>query len=417
MRFSALGTAVLASAALVVPLAPPALASPTATVAAVAPETVPADQHEHGHGRHDDHRLDRGPDGRDREERARTDARLQKVLDGIVAAGAPGVVAEVRDGRQVWTGRSGKADRTRGLPPRTDSRFRAGSVTKSFVATVVLQLTAEGELRLDDPVERHLPGVVPNGGKITVRQLLGHRSGLFNYTDRLWPGGFKEAYENRFRHYAPGELIAEATRHRPLFAPGTSGSYSNTNYVLLGMLIEKVTGNSARTEIMRRIIGPLGLDGTSFPEASPRIPSPHARGYIRLEGSASPYTDMTETDMSWAWTAGALISTTHDLNIFYKALVGGRLLPAKLMKDMLEIHPLVDGSSYGLGVARVDAPEFGRAFGHTGGAPGFTTHSYTLANGSRQVTLSVNSMPVTEEVDLASRKATLALLAMGAKSN
>lgn len=398
MRFSALSTTVLASAALVVPLASPALAWQPGAPAAVALPDTP--QH-----RHDDHCRDRGPGDR-------IDARLQKALDDIVAAGAPGVVAEVRDGRQTWTGRSGKADLTRDRAPRTDSRFRAGSVTKSFVATVVLQLTAEGRLHLDDPIAKHLPGVVPNGGKITVRHLLSHRSGLFGYTESLWPGGLREAYENRFRHYAPGELIAEANRHRPNFAPGTSGNYSNTNYVLLGMLIEKITGNSARAEIMHRIAKPLHLSGTSFPDASTRIPGPHARGYIRLDDSGSPYTDITEYDMSWAWTAGALISTTHDLNTFYKALVGGRLLPAKLTKEMQDAHPLDDGSSYGLGIARVDKPTFGRAFGHVGGTPGFTTYSYTLADGSRQVTLSVTTMPATKEVDTAANKAVAALLAM-----
>ncbi|MEU6707782.1 serine hydrolase domain-containing protein [Streptomyces wuyuanensis] len=412
MRFSVLATTVVASAALVVPLAPPALAAAPAAPAAVSGAGARTAGPEHDRVGHDGHSRGRG-----RDERTRADARLQKVLDDIVAAGAPGVVAEVRDDRgRVWTGRSGKGDLARGLPPRTDGRFRAGSVTKSFIATVVLQLAAEGRLRLDDPVARHLPGVVPDGGRITVRHLLGHRSGLFNYTDSLWPGGLREAYKTRFRHYAPRELVAEAARHRPGFAPGTSGAYSNTNYVLLGMLIEKVTGNPARAEIMRRVVGPLGLRGTSFPGASPRIPGPHARGYVRLDGPGSPYTDITESDMSWAWTAGALISTTHDLNTFYRALVGGELLPDGLTREMLRIRELAGGGSYGLGIAGFDDPSLGRIFGHTGGTPGFGTDSYILADGSRQVTLSVNAMPDTDELTRASARAVRALLTMGTGS-
>ncbi|MFD1934708.1 serine hydrolase domain-containing protein [Nonomuraea mangrovi] len=347
-----------------------------------------------------------------REDHVRNGAQFQKVLDDIVASGAPGVIAEVRDADGVWTGRSGKGRLGRDEPPRADGMFRVGSVTKTFVATTVLQLVAEGRLNLDDPVERHLPGLVPNGEKITVRHVLSHRSGLFNYTDSLWPGGLQGMYDTRFKRYTPRELVAEANRHEPAFAPGTAGGYSNTNYVVLGMLIEKSTGNTARREIVERIVKPLRLRRTSFPATSTGIPGPHAHAYMRLHGSDSPYVDVTESGMSWAWTAGAMISTTHDLNTFFKALIGGYLLPGRLMREMKEARTLGVGEPYGLGIARLENPLFGTAYGHTGGTPGFTTHAFTLADGSRQVTVSINSMADTEKEHIAGGKALKALLSM-----
>ncbi|WP_432042666.1 serine hydrolase domain-containing protein [Streptomyces cadmiisoli] len=405
MRFSSLVTVVVASAALAAPLTAPATASPAGPPVAVTEKAGLGDP---DHGRE---RARYGGRGREL-----ADARLQSVLDEVVASGAVGVVAEVRDADGVWKGRSGMGDIGRAQPPRTDGRFRAGSVTKSFVATTVLQLVAEGRLRLDEPVERHLPGLVPDGERITVRHLLGHRSGLFDYTDGMWPGGLVEMHDTRFRRLAPHELVAEANRHEPGFAAGTAGRYSNTNYVLLGMLIQKITGNPAEQEMMRRIVRPLGLRGTSFPGASTGIPGPNARAYVRLQGPDSGYTDMTKSDMSWAWTAGALISTTRDLNTFYKALIDGKLLSAEMLAQMKDARKLEDGGLYGLGMTRLDSPAFGTAYGHTGNTPGFTTQSYTLGDGSRQVTLSINSMPATKEEMQKTTEAATALLGIGTKA-
>ncbi|MFF3689613.1 serine hydrolase domain-containing protein [Streptomyces sp. NPDC002187] len=402
MRFVALATGALASAVLAVPLAAPAVAAPASPAASSAEV-----QRSGSPDQHRDHSRHPAPgDGRN-------NARLQKVLDGIVAAGVPGVIAEVRDNDGVWVGRSGKGNLERKEPARADGLFRAGSVTKSFVATTVLQLVDEGALRLDDPVERHLPGLLPGGNKTTVRHLLSHRSGLFNYTDSLWSDGLKGFAETRFKRYTPHQLVDETNAHKPLFAPGTAGSYSNANYVVLGLLIEKATGHSAKAEITDRIVKPLHLRRTSFPELSTRIPGPHAHAYVRLQGPGSPYTDVTESSMSWAWTAGAIISDTHDLNTFYKALIDGKLLPAKLMKEMKTARPLKGGGPYGLGLAKVVDPAFGTAYGHTGGTPGFTTHSFTLADGSRQVTLSINSMADADKEHIAAGMAVKSLLAKG----
>ncbi|MEV8563402.1 serine hydrolase domain-containing protein [Streptomyces sp. NPDC051917] len=345
--------------------------------------------------------------------------KMQKALDAIVDAGAPGVIAEVRDTHHgVWTGGSGRADLTTDQPLIPAGKFRAGSITKSFTATVVLQLVAEKEIALDAPIERYLPGVVPNGKNISVRDLLDHRSGLFNYTDTLWPGGFPEIYQTRFQTWTPQHLLANAFQHTPYFAPGSSGHYSNTNYVLLGLLIEKVTGKPAEREIGDRILRPLGMHNSSLAGRSVRIPGTHAHGYVHLNSPDGAYTDVTDDNMSWAWTAGELISTTEDLNKFYMALLGGRLMPSNLLRQMKVMHTLDDDNKtqYGLGLSRIDNPVYGSVYGHIGTALGYNTYSFTTADNSRQVTISVSTMPDTQKISAAENRALTELLSTARKS-
>ena len=183
-------------------------------------------------------------------------AALQRQLDGVVEAGTPGVVALVRTGQQTWQGASGLGNLAAKRPARAGDRFRIGSVTKSFVATVALQLVGEDKFGLDDPLARWLPGLVPNGDDITVRQLLNHTSGLYDYTDDL---------PEPPRPFQPRQLVAIATGHRPLFVAGKRFSYSNTNYILAGLVIERVTGQRLATQLQQRIVGPLSLGDTEFP--------------------------------------------------------------------------------------------------------------------------------------------------------
>lgn len=323
-------------------------------------------------------------------------AALQQALDATVAAGVPGAVAEVRTGRGVWHGSSGTADPATGRTAKAGDRFRAGSVTKTFTATLVLQLVAEGKVRLDDTIEGQLPGVVPGGEHITVRQLLHHTSGLANYTDVLLrkPDPVRDAQKAT---YTPRELIALVADAPNRPAPGTTWEYSNTNYVVLGLLVEHVTGRSLPYEMDRRILRPLHLKGTSFP-TTPSIPGPHLHGYEWLDGrgaGAAP-TDLTEFSPAAYWATGTLISTTHDLNTFYKALFDGRLLPPRLVREMRAMQPMNPGRpgrSYGLGLesnANTCAAD-GPVVGHTGEVVGYQTFSFTSADGERQVTLSVNT--------------------------
>jgi D-alanyl-D-alanine carboxypeptidase len=392
MRLPLLAAATVLSGAVVVPATVPAFAV-SAPPAAAAPYAAAA--HRPGVADH---------------------AAWHKALDDLVTAGVPGVTAEVHDAHGTWTGTSGKGDLDHRQLPPADGRFRAGSNTKTFVATTVLQLVAEKKVRLDAPIEHYLPHLVPNGQHITVRQLLSHRSGLFNYTDSLWGGSLEQMYTSRFRIWTPKELLAEAFRHAPYFAPGTAGHYSNTNYIVLGMLIEKVTGKSAEQEITDRILKPLGLRHTSFPDNSVRILGPHAHGYIRMNGPGSPLIDVTEENMSAASTAGSLISTTHDLNRFFSALIGGKLLPPALLHAMQDVKPLPGQSPYGLGLDRVTNPAYGTAYGHTGGTLGYTTYSYTTADHSRQVTFSLNTMIDSPQIKTAVDNALTTLLSPPATS-
>ncbi|MFF7453199.1 serine hydrolase domain-containing protein [Kitasatospora sp. NPDC008115] len=332
-----------------------------------------------------------------------------RALNGALNAmtdsgGVSAALARVGDhGRTLWKGASGVADRTTGAPASADGRFRIGSVTKTFVSTVALQLVAEGRLGLDDPVEKLLPGAVPNGADITLRQLLDHTSGVFNYTedqafDFERPGAVEQWLESgRWTRWTPQQLVALANAHQPYFAPGQGFHYSNTNYVLVGQIIERATGRSWQREVERRVIRPLGLTGTSMPDHETAVPGPHAHGYYDLPTGPA---DVTELDPSMAGSSGAGISTTADLNTFISALVGGRLLPRPQLAEMMKATPQ-SGGRYGLGLERAPS-DCGVLWGHTGGIPGYNTVLYTSADLRRQLAVSMNAKgastpPATEE--------------------
>jgi D-alanyl-D-alanine carboxypeptidase len=255
---------------------------------------------------------------------------LRRLLDRLVAAGAPGAGGWVQDDSGARQAASGVADLRTGRPMRPELHFRAGSLTKSLVATVVLQLVAEGRLSLQDSLQRWLPGILPYGEQVTIRQLLNHTSGVphnwatVEQTLYRSPGG-------RFRVWTPRKLVALVADQPPDFPPGTAWSYSNTGYLLLGLVVEAASGSALGQELHRRILGPLGLHGTSFPGTSSGIPSPRSRGYSlplgpRGEPLDGPLLDVTAQNPSWAWAAGALVSDLEDLIGFFRGLLGGWLL-------------------------------------------------------------------------------------------
>jgi D-alanyl-D-alanine carboxypeptidase len=291
--------------------------------------------------------------------------RVRQALDRAVnTLGAPGIVAETRRGRTRWFGSAGVSDTGTGRPRGPGERFRIGSATKAFTATVVLHLAGEGRLSLDDTVERWLPGLVRSshndGRTITVRHLLNQTSGLFNYVRD--PGFAANAvgsawFEHRYDHYIPEQLVKIALTHPPTGRPGERFRYSNTNYVLAAMIVERVTGASFGDELDRRIIRPLGLTGTYLPGDEPDIRGPHPVHYSTLFSPDPDPTihDATEMSQTFAWSAGGLISTTADLNHFFSALLGGRILPAAQLSQMLTTVPTdgagwIPGTRYGLGV-------------------------------------------------------------------
>jgi D-alanyl-D-alanine carboxypeptidase len=322
------------------------------------------------------------------------DGGVRAALDRLLAQGVPGAVLLARsDGRTVRIG-AGVADLATGEPMRPGLRFRAGSVTKTFVATVALQLVGEGSLSLEDTVEHWLPGLVPGGDGISVRQLLNHTSGLFDYLSdpRVFAPYLAGQLDFRWR---PRQLVRIATSHPPLFPPGAAWSYSNTGYVLVGLIIEAATGGSLAGELERRIIRPLGLSSTSF-DIGTTIDGPHAHGYTLLD---TGLTDITEVSQSWAWAAGALVSTADDLARFLDALLGGRLLAAAQMDQMQDTVPIgFPGEGYGLGLWRTASlvlpPEgqlsCGRVWGHDGDTAGYRTFAFASRDGRRQAVLLLN---------------------------
>lgn len=314
---------------------------------------------------------------------------LQERLDRIVATDAVGAVAEVRDEHGVRVRTSGVAELGKKRPAPRNGRFRAGSISKSFVAAVVLQLVGETRLRLDDPVEEWLPGVVPNGRDITVRQLLDHTSGLYDVVRTLPMPPQPEFYANRWRTWTAGELIRRALSHPPAFRPpGSDYAYSNTNYLLLGQIIESVTGRSYADEIERRIVRPLRLSGTSLPGTRPRIRGPHLHGYVPAPpGSGSDLLDYTTMNPSLFGAAGEVISTATDLNRFFAALLDGHLLPAHLLEEMKT--PGVEGATYGLGLSWRETSCGQRLYGHDGDALTYQSWSFATQDGQHQITIAL----------------------------
>lgn len=314
---------------------------------------------------------------------------LQRDADALVAAGVPGAVLIVRNAAGSVSLTSGVGDVATKTPIRTGDRFRIASLTKSYVATVALQLVGEGRLRLSDTVERWLPGLVPGAGTITIRQLLNHTSGLADFeTD---PIVLKPFLSGDLGHrWAPRTLVRIAVSHPPRFAPGAGESYSSTNYLLLGLIIEASSGRSLGAELQRRIFVPLGLHATTFP-SSARLPDPHAHGYLAT-GGRSPATDVSGLS-PYPWAAGAIVSTAADVATFYGALLSGRLLRPALLRQMETTHAQakfdVPGQRYGLGLARYPT-SCGPAWGHNGVFPGYLVFAFSSANGDRQAVLAIN---------------------------
>jgi D-alanyl-D-alanine carboxypeptidase len=315
---------------------------------------------------------------------------VKRSLDRLVAAGAPGAVALVREHGRTLRLAAGYANTRTKTRMRPSDRFRVGSVTKTFVATVILQLAGEGRLSLDDSVERWLPGEVPNGGAITIRQLLTMTSGVFDYLD---DGDdtvlHREIVDSNVR-WTPRELVAIATAHPPRFAPGTSWSYSNTGYILLGQIAEQAGGQPIAAALRERIFTPLGLHATSF-ESGPRIAGPHAHGYDTLRGKT--VRDMSVLDQTWAWSAGAIVSDAGDLARFYRALLKGSLLRPDLLTTMQTTVPMggaaPPGYAYGTGIATEPTP-CGPGWGHNGSTIGYLASVLNTRHANRQVVVLVN---------------------------
>lgn len=300
----------------------------------------------------------------------------------------PGAVVLIRQGDQQWQKAFGVADLKTGQAMQTDMAFRIGSNTKTMTGTVALQLIQEGKLKLDDPVSKYFQNV-PHGDQITLADLLEMRSGIPTYSDLKSVNTILD--EDPKRVFTPQELILFGIEQKPLFEPGTKFNYSNTNYVMLGVLIEQKTGMSLEEAFHQRIFAPLKLTRTLLPAPTDtKLPPPFAHGYLfgtnvsTLDDAALPEAeqkaalagkllpnDVTFGNPSWAWAAGGAISTADELATYVEALVNGGLLDAAMQKERLaSLKPTnpdqPDGPQYGLGIVKL-----GPMLGHDGSLPGY----------------------------------------------
>jgi D-alanyl-D-alanine carboxypeptidase len=289
-------------------------------------------------------------------------------------------------GRGTWHGVAGVHDVRTGAPALKNARFRAGSVTKVVTAAIVLQLAAEGRISLDGTVQQYLPGLLTEDFEpVTVRQLL-------DYTSGLRPGAslgetVEEGYPHRFETLTPRQVVAASVTKGPESAPGTRQEYANIHYTVLGLLIEKVTGDSYAHQAAVRIFRPLGMRDTSFPDGpDPRIHGPHNRGYDWIDGRL---VDVTDWNMSDRWAAGDTISTTADLQRLLVALFRGRIVPEPQLKEMFTL-PDVPGARYGAALERFELN--GKViWGKTGSRPGYATVIAATRDLSRTLVYSVNA--------------------------
>ncbi|MFD3946692.1 serine hydrolase domain-containing protein [Streptomyces sp. NPDC058579] len=328
---------------------------------------------------------------------------LRGSLDAFHKAGMYGAYSAVRDGSAQWRGATGFADIDTNRPTRPDFEHRVGSITKTFTAVAVLQQAGAGRIDLDAPVARYIPDIVSDerGRQVTVRMLLNHTSGIADYVLPAFPGILenpgKTLDDNRLRKIAPEELARLGLAAPPVAERGTH-SYSNTNYILAGLILERVTGQKAEAYITRNVIRKAGLRHTYFP-SSPAIKGPHARMYESFFGLIDPARDYSAYDMSWAGTAGALVSTTSDLNDFYRKLLSGRLLGAAQLREMKTTVPAYETEpgeevrmGYGLGIYTLKMPSGGWYWGHDGGVFGAGTWALSSEDGRRQVAIGYNLM-------------------------
>ncbi|MEI4623771.1 beta-lactamase family protein [Bacillus pfraonensis] len=315
---------------------------------------------------------------------------VQQAMRDTLELGYPGILYKIYKDGKTWSYATGIADLRTKKPMKTDFRFRIGSVTKTFIATVLLQLAGEKRLNLDDSIEKWLPGVIQGNGydskQITIRQILNHTSGIADY---IKSKDF-DIIDTK-KSYTAEELVKMGISLPPDFAPGKGWSYSNTGYVLLGILIEKVTGNSYAEEVENRIIEPLELSNTFLPGNSSVIPgTKHARGYEEYDGAS----ELKDVTYSYPGSSdGDMISTADDLNKFFSYLLSGKLLKEQQLKQMLTTVPTgIEGmDGYGLGIYEIKLPNHVSIWGHAGGVPGFSTLAGGTLGGKHTLAINLNS--------------------------
>ncbi|WP_330331782.1 beta-lactamase family protein [Streptomyces sp. NBC_00536] len=314
------------------------------------------------------------------------DAAVQRVMH---EANVPGVSVGL------WTPDKGQyvrsfgvADKASGQKMTQDLHIRIGSETKTFTVTALLQLVDQGKAGLDDPIAKYISGV-PNGDKITLRQLAEMRSGLFNYSAD--EGFYKALTTNPDKPFTPQELLAYSFKHPVLFAPGAKFLYCNTNLILLGLVVEKLSGDTLADYIQEYVVTPAGMHQTLFPKGA-EFPEPHAQGYTDQTASGK-VEDSADWNPSWGWAAGAMISTLDDLRTWAPTVATGvlpdgkPLISAATQKERLDtIKTTIPGAGYGLGIFRVQGWT-----GHNGSLPGYETLTIYLPEAKATLVVVLNT--------------------------
>ncbi|GAB6899040.1 serine hydrolase domain-containing protein [Kineosporia succinea] len=344
------------------------------------------------------------------------DVTMREVSKHVLGTGAPGYLARIDNGRRVSTTTAGLADISTGRKLRAGDQFEIGSNTKTFMSTLTLQLVDQGRVGLDQPVQKYLPGVVPNGANITVRMLLNHTSGLFSYTgDEAFFARLTSEPEHVFTEQ---ELLDVAFSHDPDFAPGTSWNYSNTNYTLIGLILQKQTGKSLAQLVQQRIVAPLGLRHTYFADPyATNTGKGYAHGYaVGFTGERPTYTDTSAWPIGgWGGAAGAVVSDADDTATFFSAVLSGKLFSQKQLNQMKQTvdvpadYPIRGG--YGLGIFEIESA-CGPVWGHGGDTLGHHSTAIATADGRRTAVSDTTAEPGdTTETDGATRFAQVAFAA------
>ena len=295
-----------------------------------------------------------------------TEAKLDEAIDSFyVTDSLPGITVEIMTPGFNYIKAVGKADLITGSDRKIEDKIRIGSITKTFVATVILQLTDEGKTGLDDNLSKYFPDY-PNASDITIRQMLDMTSGIPDYVEDSVV--LKSFVYSRLDKYTPLELFDITKAMNPDFPPGTGWKYSNGNYNILGMIIEKITGNKIGDEISKRIIIPLGLTSTSYPD-SPYMEGQYSHGYMK-DPETGKILDVTVMDPSITWAAGCMISNLPDLKIYAEALAKGSMISSESQKERLKLinTGVSKFVSYGLGIFSLEG-----FLGHNGGITGYNT--------------------------------------------
>ncbi|MFE2548484.1 serine hydrolase domain-containing protein [Streptomyces sp. NPDC059355] len=304
------------------------------------------------------------------------------VLKVMSQAKIPGVMVSLSaPGKGSYVRAFGVADKATGRPIRTDMYMRIGSETKTFTVTALLQLVDQGKVGLDDPIGKYVSGV-PNGDRITLRELAGMRSGLFNYSED--EGFFKALTSNPRRPFTPQELLAYSFKHPVLFEPNAKFYYCNTNLILLGLVVEKQSGQRLNDYINQKVVAPAGLHHTLFPVGA-EFPTPHSQGYT--DQTATGKTENSaDWNPSWGWAAGAMISDLGDLKTWAKVVATGTLLKPATQAERLKVVQALPGTGYGLGIFNVQG-----WIGHNGSLPGYQSLTVYLPQSKATLVVLLNT--------------------------